>query len=63
MAQITPYQMAVNNIAAHIRSAKNKVAVLNEPAEAITAITASEILAIAFCKSKEDVIFDILIAP
>lgn len=53
---VTPYQMCINNVARHIA---------DHPAETeenITAFTASTILAIAWCKSKEEVINDLLLA-
>ena len=51
---VTPYQMAVNNCAQHIK---------DNPADTpncIDAFAFSTILGVAFCKAKEEVIMDIL---
>jgi len=52
---ISPYQMAINNVSSFIRSVENKISVLP-----ITAFQCSEVLAIAFCKNKEEVVNDII---
>lgn len=57
---ITPYRMAINNVANYIRSLDNR----DRHGDCnIDAFQASEILAIAFCKLKEDVLADIVSAP
>jgi hypothetical protein len=59
MTRVEPsvYQMAINNVARYIRA---HGADGHEPTEVVTAFEASTILSIAFCKSKEEVISDIL---
>ena len=54
--ETTPYQMCIDNVARHIR---NHPALTND---SVDAFKASTVLAIAFCKGKEEVISDILIA-
>ena len=54
---VTPYQMCINNVARFIRSAKNMSCDDGVP---LNAFEASETLAVAFCKSKEEVLADIL---
>jgi hypothetical protein len=50
--------MAINNTKAFIRSEENREAV--GAGQGISAFDASIILAIAFCKSKEEVIMDLI---
>ena len=52
--EITPYQMCIRNVANYMRTQNV------ESADAITAFQASEILAISFCKSKEEVMDDLV---
>lgn len=54
------YQTAIANTAAFIRSKENKHNVEHNPEQAINAFTASSVLAIAFGKTKEDVIMDLM---
>jgi len=56
LPQTTPYRMAVNNTARYIRSPANR----RGEEFHLDAFKASEVLAIAFCKLKEDVILDLL---
>jgi hypothetical protein len=53
---ITPYQMCINNTARHI----NGHALF--PHDTVDAFSASTVLAVAFCKSKEDVVSDLIVA-
>lgn len=55
--QVTPYQMCVRNIARAIRSRPDYG---REPAFFLDAFTCSEVLAVAFCKSKEEVCSDLI---
>lgn len=52
--QITPYQMCINNIALYIRHTKDG------SIPSINAFDCSEVIAIAFCKFKEEVLADII---
>ena len=54
---VTTYQMAVTNTAAFIRSPENR-----EKTEEVVfdAFTASVVLAVAFCKAKEEVLMDLV---
>jgi len=54
----SPYTMAIVNVAKFIRSDENEKAKLT--GNNIDAFRASEILAIAFCKDKSEVIVDIM---
>lgn len=54
----SPYQMAINNTARFIQSPKNRDTGSEDPT--INAFDASIILAIAFCKNKEEVLADLL---
>lgn len=54
--EITPYQMCINNIAMHLRSRVN----VDDSHVSINAFHCGEVIAIAFCKFKEDVIADII---
>lgn len=58
----TFYQMAINNTASHINSPANRAKVLGtDLTEApMTAFQVSEVLAIVFCKNKEEILQDIL---
>lgn len=51
------YQMCINNVAAAIRAQKPDD---SDPEPTLNAFRASEILAVAFCKSKEEVMADLL---
>ena len=51
------YKAAINNVARCIRKQEP------DSLDNITAFTASEVLGIAFCKSKEEVMQDILNVP
>ena len=53
--EISVYQMAVNNTALYIRSQ-----VIKDGGDTLDAFTASVVLAVAFCKTKEEVLADIL---
>ena len=54
---VNPYKMAVSNVARYIRSARN----LNcEDGVPLDGYRASEVLSVAFCKAKEEVLADIL---
>jgi hypothetical protein len=55
---MTAYQMAINNVARYIRSGDNRQAV--HEGDGLDAFKASTTLAVAFCKSKEEVLEDIL---
>ena len=57
MNQTTPYQMAINNTARYLRSPENRRG--NDDFH-LDAFTASEVLAIAFCKAKEEVVADLI---
>jgi len=57
--EVNAYQMAVANVARYIRSTENVVD--GEPH--LNIFTASEVLAIAFCKAKEEVAVDLYVAP
>ena len=53
----TPYAVAITNVARYIRSQRN----LNcEEGVPLDAFRASEVLGIAFCKAKEEVLDDIV---
>ena len=52
--ETTPYQMAVNNVARAIRDSEF------EPGSCPDAFMSSAVLAMAFCKAKEEVIEDII---
>ena len=52
----SPYMVAINNVARFIRSAHN----YDDDGAYLDGYTASKVLAIAFCKSKEEVLADIL---
>ena len=60
----TPYSMCINNVAAYIRSDDNRAHLEQHgrmvEVQALTAFEASAVLAIAFCKSKEEVIADLI---
>jgi len=51
------YSMAITNVARYIRSPRNLNCLDEVP---LNSFQASEVLAIAFCKSKEEVLADIL---
>ena len=55
MKPVSPYQMCVNNVAMYIRSNPSE----HYPST-IDAFTASSVLAIAFCMSKEEVLMHIV---
>ncbi len=56
-AAVNPYRMAITNVARYIRSARN----LNcEDGVPLDGYRASEVLSVAFCKAKEEVLADIL---
>jgi len=50
MPEATAYQMAINNTAEYVRTHKGS----------IDAFTASTVLAVAFCKSKEETFEDMM---
>ena len=54
----SPYQMAINNTARFIRSAKNRDFGKEDPT--VNAFDAARILAIAFCKIYEEVLADLV---
>lgn len=54
--ETTPYQMAINNTARYLRSPDNR----RGDDFHLDAFKASEVLAIAFCKAKEEVIADLI---
>ena len=56
----TPYQMAINNVAAYISGPENMAALSRGDGTAMDAFTASSVLSAAFCKAKEEVIMDIV---
>ena len=62
MSTPTFYQFAIGNIARHLKSPENKAKVnLSDTSEPpVTAFQASEILAIVFCKNKEEIMQDIV---
>jgi hypothetical protein len=58
------YKMAINNIVVKMNSKENKMLIDLFPnsRDIIDAFKASDILSICFCKSKEEVIMDIILA-
>lgn len=56
---VSVYQMAISNTARAIRSQPPAIRD-NDPIPELNAFTASSILAVAFCKAKEEVIADLL---
>lgn len=58
----TFYQFAIGNVARHLKSPENvakvKMTDISEPP--MTAFQASEVLAIVFCKNKEEIMQDIV---
>jgi len=54
---MTAYQMCIANIAIFLRSSENQKN--QETGQGLDAFAASHVIAIAFCKIKEEVIFDI----
>ena len=57
MLRGTPYAVAVTNVARYIRSRRNLGC---EDGVPLDGFRASEVLAIAFCKAKEEVLDDIV---
>lgn len=56
---VSVYQMAINNTATFIRSESNR---LPDDEFVVNAFTASIVLAAAFCKIREEVLNDLLLA-
>ncbi len=59
MNSVSVYQMAINNTARAIR-AQAPAVVDSDPVPELNAFTASSILAVAFCKAKEEVLVDLV---
>lgn len=57
---VSVYQFAINNIKAHLRSEENQKLVNRLDPAAMNAFAAAPVLAVAFMKSQEEVLNDLI---